>query len=139
MANNASRFYFCIPRGDGTAFMGMFFNKDFNPSVSITDQLDKCSFYDYMPLNEMLELGSSLITCATASARQFQEAVRVARVRSAAVEEVSKPANAQELAKIAAFLDGVNLDPSAAPPHVMKAIQEHADAEEAQANAEESQ
>lgn len=130
MGNNNQRFYVGVPCGDGTGLLLMFRNNAFQPGVGLLDQLSNAAYADQMPLNEMAELGASLVATAVASMRDYTEKVRLATVREVVKHEMQKPASLEELAKISAYFDGVNLDPSAKPPLVQYALQQKEEQDE---------
>lgn len=135
MSNTKYRFYAVIPGSDGTATLVGFNNSQYDPRVSIFDQLGNAFLVDKMPLDECLEMGASMVIGGTEAAKRYKETVRTAKVRQVAQDMVYEPADATELAKLAAFLEGSVLDPSASPVQTAQALQ-HAEREAPEAQGE---
>lgn len=134
MANN-NGFYVAIPQ-NGNVAMVRFDKTTYDPRRMPQEQLHKATWMDVMPIAQAIEWGSSITMAGVNAMQAYGERVRTATLSRAVHEARSEPANPSELAKMAAFFEGIELDPRSPIADVQEALQRQ---EEAAAQQEEQE
>ncbi len=96
---------------DGTIGTFVFDQATLNPQVPWTEQLEICLFADRKSFaDQLVDAAGVIMACTHAMGVMVQE-LREAHIQKAVEAERAAPVSEEELAKLAAYFDGVSLDP----------------------------